>query len=86
MSAVSCEVIVPKKYIDHEARQEAALAQQRIEVHEDRCFERWREARDQMKEMRDDIRSLRQTSRGTLLVLIGRGLMARFFIWERLAA
>jgi Flp pilus assembly protein TadB len=71
--------------IDHEARQAAALANQKIDAHEDRCAERWREARDQMRETRDEIRGLRQTSRGTLLVLIGWGLMALFFLWERLA-
>ncbi len=71
--------------IDHDARQAAALANQKIDGHEDRCAERWREARDQMKDMRDDIRSLRQTSRSTLMVLIGWGLMALFQLWERLA-
>jgi len=71
--------------IDHQARQQAALANQKIDAHEDRCAERWREARDQMKEARDEIRSLRQTSRSTLLVLIGWGLMALFFLWERVA-
>jgi len=71
--------------IDHDARQAAALAHQKIDAHEDRCAERWREARDQMREARDDIRGLRQTSRSTLLVLIGWGLMALFFLWERFA-
>lgn len=32
--------------VDHEARQQAALANQKIDAHEDRCAERWREARD----------------------------------------
>jgi len=34
---------------DAEARQQAALANQKIDSHEDRCSERWREARDEMK-------------------------------------
>ncbi len=33
---------------DHYARQQAALANQKIDDHEDKCAERWREARDQM--------------------------------------
>lgn len=32
--------------VDHEARQAAALANQKIDAHEDKCAERWREARD----------------------------------------
>lgn len=71
--------------IDHDARQQAAIANQKIDAHEDRCAERWREARDQMKDAREEIRGLRQTSRSTLLVLIGWGLMALFFLWERIA-
>jgi len=37
---------------DRVARQQAALAQQKIDTHEDRCGERWREARDEMKDLR----------------------------------
>lgn len=38
--------------VDHEARQSAALANQKIDAHEDRCAERWKEARDEMREGR----------------------------------
>jgi Flp pilus assembly protein TadB len=37
---------------DPVARRQAALARQKIEAHEDRCSERWREARDEMKDLR----------------------------------
>lgn len=33
------------EFIDHKARQTAELASQRISDHEDRCGERWAEAR-----------------------------------------
>jgi len=32
--------------VDHEARTVAARAEQKIDSHEDRCAERWKEARD----------------------------------------
>ena len=73
------------RFIDHDARARAESAHLKIDGHEDRCAERWREARDQMKEMRDDIRGLRQTSRSTLMVLIGWGIVVVFSLWERLA-
>ncbi|MFC3228798.1 hypothetical protein ACFOGJ_16255 [Marinibaculum pumilum] len=34
---------------DHEARQMASAARQQIQSHEERCAERWTEARDQLK-------------------------------------
>jgi hypothetical protein len=37
---------------DLTAREQAALANQKIDSHEDRCSERWREARDEMKDLR----------------------------------
>src|SRR3546814_16035906 len=37
------------------AREQAALANQKIDSHEDRCSERWREARDEMKDLRQRI-------------------------------
>jgi len=37
---------------DHYARQQAALANQKIDDHERNCGDRWREARDQMKGVR----------------------------------
>lgn len=36
---------------DHEARQAALTALHRIEGHEERCAERWSEARDQLREL-----------------------------------
>lgn len=40
---------------DAVAREQAALANQKIEAHEDRCSERWREARDEMKDLRQRV-------------------------------
>ncbi len=37
---------------DRLAREQAKTANQKIDAHEDRCSERWREARDEMKDMR----------------------------------
>lgn len=37
------------------AREQAALANQKIDSHEDRCSERWREARDEMKDLRQRV-------------------------------
>ena len=37
---------------DRIAREQAAVAHQKIDSHEDRCSERWREARDEMKDLR----------------------------------
>lgn len=40
---------------DPVARELAAVAQQKIDSHEDRCSERWREARDEMKDLRQGL-------------------------------
>ena len=40
---------------DRVARAQAAVANQKIDTHEDRCSERWREARDEMKDLRQRI-------------------------------
>ena len=45
-------VMVPAMTEDHYARQQAAIANQKIDDHEDKCAERWREARDQMQGMK----------------------------------
>ena len=37
------------------ARHQAALARHKIDAHEDRCGERWREARDEMKDLRQRV-------------------------------
>jgi len=37
---------------DRVAREQATVANQKIDSHEDRCSERWREARDEMKDLR----------------------------------
>jgi len=36
-------------FVDYEAREQAAIANQKIDSHEDKCAERWREARDEMR-------------------------------------
>ena len=40
---------------DRIAREQAGIANQNIDAHEDRCSERWREARDEMKDLRQRI-------------------------------
>ena len=45
----------PDMVEDRIARQQAAVANQKIDSHEDRCSERWREARDEMKDLRQRI-------------------------------
>lgn len=40
---------------DRIAREQAGIANQKIDAHEDRCSERWREARDEMKDLRQRI-------------------------------
>src|SRR3546814_20055646 len=37
------------------AREQGALANQKIDSHEDRCSERWRAARDEMKDLRQRV-------------------------------
>ena len=37
---------------DSVAREQAKAANDKIDAHEDRCGERWREARDEMKDLR----------------------------------
>lgn len=45
----------PEVAEDGIAREQAALANQKIDAHEDRCSERWREARDEMKDLRQRV-------------------------------
>lgn len=40
---------------DRIAREQASVANHKIDAHEDRCSERWREARDEMKDLRQRI-------------------------------
>lgn len=40
---------------DRIAREQASAANQKIDAHEDRCSERWREARDEMKDLRQRV-------------------------------
>ena len=41
------------EFVDYEAREQAAIANQKIDSHEKNCGERWREARDQMRAVRN---------------------------------
>lgn len=41
--------------VDHDARAMAARAEQKIDSHEDRCAERWEQARKEMVGVRDDV-------------------------------
>jgi hypothetical protein len=40
---------------DSVAREQAKVANQKIDSHEDRCSERWSEARDELKDLRQRI-------------------------------
>lgn len=78
---------------DRVARQQAALAQQKIDAHEDRCSERWREARDEMKDLRrrlfDTRIAMEQGHRrltgwiiagqGSVILLLAGALLTRVF-------
>jgi hypothetical protein len=46
--------------IDYAAREIANRAEQKIDSHEDRCGERWAEARKEMRALRDDVIALRR--------------------------
>lgn len=76
---------------DRIAREQAKAANQKIDAHEDRCSERWREARDELKDLRQrifDTRvSLEQGHRrmtgwiiggqGSVILLLGGLLLSR---------
>ena len=76
---------------DRLAREQAKAANQKIDAHEDRCSERWREARDELKDLRQrifDTRvSLEQGHRrmtgwiiggqGSVILLLGGLLLSR---------
>ena len=76
---------------DRLAREQAKAANQKIDDHEDRCSERWREARDELKDLRQrifDTRvSLEQGHRrmtgwiiggqGSVILLLGGLLLSR---------
>jgi len=46
--------------VDFEARETARRAEQKIDTHEDRCGERWTEARKEMRGLREDVTALRR--------------------------
>jgi hypothetical protein len=49
------DAVIEARAEDPVARHQAALARQQIDAHEDRCSERWREARDEMKDLRQRV-------------------------------
>jgi hypothetical protein len=64
------------EFVDHDARQSAALANQKIDAHEDRCAERWKEARDAVAVLASKIDA--QASR--IWWIVGGVLSAEFAI------
>lgn len=50
--------MIQDEAVDHEARSTAARAEQKIDSHEDRCSERWREAKDAANKLADKIDAL----------------------------
>jgi hypothetical protein len=60
--------------IDHQARQDAALAKQAMTAHDDRCEERWAESRKLMDAMLAEVRGLRSSvdeAKGGWKMLLG---------------
>ena len=51
---------LPNESVDYAAREIANRAEQKIDSHEDRCGERWTEARKEMRALRDDVIALRR--------------------------
>jgi hypothetical protein len=51
---------LPNESVDYAAREIANRAEQKIDSHEDRCGERWGEARKEMRALRDDVIALRR--------------------------
>ncbi len=76
---------------DRVAREVARTARQEIDAHEDRCSERWREARDEMKDLRQRIVDARVSmeqghrrltgwiigGQGSVIVLLGGFLLSQ---------
>jgi len=52
--------MMQNEVVDHDARRDAALANQKIDAHEDKCAERWREARDATAALVKSIEGLSQ--------------------------
>lgn len=76
---------------DRLAREQARAANQKIDAHEDRCSERWREARDELKDLRQRIFATRVSleqghrrmtgwiigGQGSVILLLGGLLLSR---------
>ena len=76
---------------DRFAREQARAANHKIDAHEDRCSERWREARDELKELRQRIFDTRVAmeqghrrltgwiigGQGSVILLLGGFLLSR---------
>lgn len=57
--------------VDHEARTQAAIANQKIDQHEDHCAERWEEARKETQRLSSRINWLIVTLIGGQASVIG---------------
>ena len=64
--------------VDHQARSDALVANNKIDTHEATCAERWREARDQMKGVNNRINWLIgvfvTAQSAVILMLVGKVL------------
>ena len=49
--------------VDHEARTQAALANQKVDKHEEHCGERWEAANKAIDGLRQDVKDLRRESK-----------------------
>ncbi|WP_420348603.1 hypothetical protein [Pelagibius sp.] len=82
---------VERRTEDRFAREQARAANHKIDTHEDRCSERWREARDELKELRQRIFDTRVAmeqghrrltgwiigGQGSVILLLGGFLLSR---------
>lgn len=57
--------------VDHEARTEAALANQKINKHEDHCGERWLAANKSLDSLRQDVKDLHHRINSLVRVAFG---------------
>lgn len=57
--------------VDHEARRDAALANQKINQHEDHCAERWKGAREETARLREDVKELHHRINSLVRVAVG---------------
>lgn len=57
--------------IDHEARKDAALANQKIDSHEDKCSERWSQANKSLTEVKGDVKDIHHRINTLIRMMFG---------------